>query len=328
MLLENKNNIHRIVEAVEIDADRRLFHREVPFSLYEPGHVSTEMLLSNLQHLIYTRFYSANEAGHTMPAGHREASAATDDVFIERLREANSAGEHWDHRWFVTGIGPQGSLHVAKGNYSRIAYSGEFIKEDFSQRHPQVNDRVKLLVRKEYFDEQQSFYFVFGQSMAEAEQEWLCRFYFNIAPEGAAGLVAAVGEKFNRYGIPYSLKCLSRPEYYTRTDAAVLYLEVRYFTIGMQLLRSIYGDLGRYIGDGCPLFTKKLAPGFAFAEEPYSPGESFGTSRCGLIARSILKVYDQGMHKAHWPEAVATLIENEGFRLAAFYLNPDSHYPY
>lgn len=346
MTLENRDSIHRIIDTVEIDPDRRLFHQQVPFSLYEPGHVSTEMLFNNLQQLIYTRFYSANQAGHgdsQAPAeighrhaeapsvvGHREAAAHSEaaGAFVRRLREANTSKERWDRHWSIAGISPQGNFHVIKGNYARIAYSGEFIKEDFSQRHPQANDRIKLLARKEYFHDQQSFYFVFGQSMAEAQQEWLCRFYFNITPEGAAGLVAAISGMFNRYSIPFEFKCLSKPEDYTRTDAAVLYLENRYFPIGLQLLRSIYSDLSGYFRDACPLFTKKLAPGFAFAENPYSSGESFGTSRCGLIAKSILKAYDQGMRKDHWPEAVTTLIENEGFKLAAFYLNPDSHYPY
>jgi hypothetical protein len=172
------------------------------------------------------------------------------------------------------------------------------------------------------------FYFVFGETLTENQPGWVVRFYFNIHPKGSPHLIAALCRAFNRYGIPFEFKCLNRPDLYTRTDAAVLYLDNRYYTIGLALLGGIYRELQAYFQAACPLFTRKIAPGFGFAENPLNPQESFGTSRSRLIARSLAAAFNEGLDKQLWKESVLSAIGRDGYELQTFYLNPGSHYSY
>ena len=80
------------------------------------------------------------------------------------------------------------------------------------------------------------------------------------------------------------------------------------------------------------MFTKRLAPGLALAEEPAGPADSFGTHRCGLLAEAIIRAYEQKTEAIHSRmEVLAACFDEEGLSLHTPFLNAgsvdDYHFP-
>jgi hypothetical protein len=80
---------------------------------------------------------------------------------------------------------------------------------------------------------------------------------------------------------------------FSRSDAALLYLARRYVHIGVEILVDIRRRIQLQLLDNVPLFTMKLGPGLAFAEDPGN-SESFGTARCRLLAEGIWAAFQRG----------------------------------
>lgn len=333
---KNTDHIKTIIEAITIQPDRKLLHLQKEFNAYsgygEQETISNDMLLHNLQSLIYTTYYCRGEEG----TAHMTVHDATDlkdedgrrDAFRAELREANTSSEGWDHGWDVETINSAPPYHARKGNHTRQLYPGEFIKEFYSHHDPRQSERVKIWMRRASDDAADAFYYAFGNSLAEDDNQVLIRFYFNIIPQGAGALMKSITTSFNHYFIPFQYKCLNDPDLYTRRDAAVLYINRRYTTIAFSILSGLYSSLHHYFKAGTPLFTKKIANGFAFAENPVNPQESFGTSRARLIASSIVRAFNDNIPPDEWAEVVMRRIEETGYSLENFHLNPGSHFPY
>src|SRR5215203_3703114 len=126
--------IHQIINSIRIDNDRNLFYNGSIYNTYPASQeniVSNDMLFENLQHLIYTEFYTNGEKKEGKPVVNG-GIVNNDEIkhdFIEKLQEANSSKERWDKNWKVDSVDPAGSVHIKKGNNSRYTFAGEFIKE-------------------------------------------------------------------------------------------------------------------------------------------------------------------------------------------------------
>jgi hypothetical protein len=111
---------------------------------------------------------------------------------------------------------------------------------------------------------------------------------------------------------------------YARSDSAVLYTPRRYADFTFQLALEIHNRARPYLGDDVPLFTLRLAPGLAFAEDPGTQ-ESFGMSRCRILAHGIWTAYQKG---ARLPADRLAIVEeqfrSEGISLERPWLNPGS----
>jgi hypothetical protein len=131
---------------------------------------------------------------------------------------------------------------------------------------------------------QDSFYYTFGETVADSESQTVLRIYWNIQPAGAPKLTEALTREFNRYQVPFRFKILNNESHYPRRDAAVLYIGRRYYPIAALLVESIHGEVLPWLNESTPLFTRPLAWGLAFAEDP---GDSFGKHRCAILAAAI-----------------------------------------
>jgi hypothetical protein len=76
------------------------------------------------------------------------------------------------------------------------------------------------------------------------------------------------------------------------------------------------------------MFTRPLAPGIGFAENPFSSAESFGTSRCKIIAQGLVNAWKDKQPKEVWMDFILQNIQKNFLRPEAMYLNPNSKYPY
>lgn len=322
------DDIQYIVRSIDIDSNGKLSFRGELYEGYDYPEASAEVRLShNLTNLLYSACYTRSRTTKQYDIIERDI----EDSFLPSLRAANASAECYDCGWTVDEIEHGGNILVHKGGYKRYTYAGDFIRTYFGQGPLQRGEIVNIRVVPEYSGEPETgdvFYFIFGQVLLDNNNETIVRLYFNLKPEGAASLVALISENLNRYNIPFQFKCLNRKAFYTRCDAAVLYIDKRYFQVVADLLAEHYAELKTGLNAEVPMFTKLLAPGIGFAENPFSSADSFGTSRCKIIAQGILDAWNNRQPKEAWTDFILKNIQKNYLRPEALYLNPNSKYPY
>lgn len=322
------DDIQYIIESVDIDSEGRISFQGTSYEGYDYPEASTEArLFHNLGNLLYATCYTRSNKNEQ--ADFTDADGA--NSFLQHLRAANTATEGYDCGWNVEEIEHGGKILVRKGGYKRYTYAGDFIREYFGQGPLQRGEVVNIRVLPDYASELASadvFYFIFGETLLDNNNSAVVRLYFNLIPEGAAPLIALISNNLNRYNIPFQFKCLNQAAFYTRCDSAVLYIDKRYFDIVSDLLSEHYSDLSTWLNAGVPMFTKKIAPGIGFAENPFSASESFGTSRCKIIAQGIVNAWKDRQSKEAWMDSILQNIQKNFLRPDALHRNPNSQYPY
>jgi hypothetical protein len=322
------DDLNFIIESIDFATDGKLYFQGHPYegAVY-PGASADALLAHNLATLLYTACYTRSGFPEpTAPAG-----IDPDDLFMEELRAANASETGYDGGWTVEEIEHGGSVLVRKGGFKRNTHAGDFIREHFGRGPLQRGEPVSLRTPGSVDADTENdgvFYYVFGKTLLEDNNPAMVRLYFNTTPEGAVRLVSLLFSKFNAYKIPFQFKCLNRRSLYTRCDRAVLYLDKRYFAIATDLLSGAYGDLEPCLNAELPMFVKPLAPGIGFAENPFSPAESFGTHRCKIIAQGMLDAWKNGAKKEAWTDHIFANIRKSFLDPGAIYLNPKSVYPY
>ncbi len=325
---KNIESIRRMLELVNIREDKRIYFQQKEYNNYAavPDQaISSEMLFQNLQSLIYKEFYCRGEVGAVaaVDAGSVEHGGVPGDTHIPELTRANTSVDGWDKSWVVDSVDAMGAVHAKKSNYSRNVYPGEFIRDSLAHGVVRKGDRIKIFTRREFIDPGDAFYYALGNTITEESSEYLVRFYFHTHLEGAMELLRNITDTYNRYMIPFTFKCLNAPGLYTRCDSAVLYIDRRYFRIGLSILSDIYRSLAAYLCPLVPLFSLPLAEGLGFAENPADPAESFGMNRAKLIAFAMIQSgQDVTVDK------VVDAIEKRGYSVDQFYLNPGSRWAY
>jgi hypothetical protein len=219
-------------------------------------------------------------------------AVAADPEFAHRLAKANASREHWDKGWVIHQLGPNGQVFVRKGDRERVAMPGAFISERLVGMAPQIGASVSIHAPRETFDMQPGYYFAFGETLDElADQLSLVRFYFHCGADSAVLLINGLTSALNRFQVPFQLKAPAVLTLYGRTDAIVLYIGARYFTITAMIVAQVRETVP--LESNVPLFTKRLWPGIGVAVEPGS-GESFGMHRCRLVAEGIVDAWREG----------------------------------
>jgi class II lanthipeptide synthase len=154
----------------------------------------------------------------------------------------------------------------------------------------------------------------------------LIRLYWNLSAEGAARFVHETTSVFNAAGLPFRLKVLNDPGRFTRCDAAVVYLYKSDFPGAARQVKRVYTDVDGYLKPLTPVFTRTLAPGLGFAEDP-GEGESFGEHRCRLLADGMVRAHEDGAASLEERLEVAVKRFTEGgISLSEPYLSPGSTY--
>ena len=277
-------------------------------------------IVTALEHTFYAHCYTRRFPGNMpMPA----PDATGRDTLVPGLQQANRTRERWEDDWRILRLDPGGSILAGKQHLRRSFFPGEYVPPAGSP--PRAGLPVRVHFSRENVTLQPGFYMAFSESAGEWPEEiGVVRFYWNLTPEGAPAWLGAVTERLNRFQVPFRLKVADRVSFCQRTDAAVLYLQKRYYHAASELLHEIYPRLAPCLRPETPLFSKPLAPGVGFAEDP-GAGESFGTSRCHLLAEAVWSAYLQGAQhpQARWRE-LAALYQQHGLDLEKPYLNPGS----
>ena len=271
-----------------------------------------------LRDLLYERCYMRRLNSGSNPA----AASNGNSSILSELRAANRGRARWQSGWRIESVLSGNWITAGRDGLNRTFAPGEFVTKEGPGMPLRVGGTVDVYfaVESEYM--QPGFYFAFGDTICD---EWdngcLLRFYWHLEPAGAPLLLESISSRLNRFQVPYRFKCLIHPGAYIRADSAVLFVPRRYFQVVGRLLRETRRSIASHLRDEAPLFTKSLAHGLAFAEDP-GGGQSFGMHRCGVLAQSICEVASNGngLVCAGLEEA----LQRKGVSVITPYLNPGS----
>ncbi len=280
-----------------------------------------------LTNLIYQHFYCEGDS-----ACHADNDAPTES-FADELSRHNHTRPQFNNGWSVTDTDAAGLVYAAKGNDRQLLQAGEYVHGQPRRGPVQTGDTVRLLLPTEDRTSGSGFYYVFGQTPGTDSMVLQTRLYFHTLPEGSKALVSWVTQTLNAFRVPFQFKCLNHPDLYGRCDSAVLYVQKPHLMLIFALLSDFLPRLTPNLLPAVPLFTRLLVPGIAFAESPPNPNESFGTSRCGLIAEGITTAVRAGKPASDWATSVRAVFEQLGLSLQHPYRNPTGQphslgYPY
>jgi hypothetical protein len=247
---------------------------------------------------------------------------------VAELSQANLGQDAWDSGWEITEVLPNGQVRATKRDTARDFWPGEFITAEGPGLAPRAGMHLKAFFPRESANMQPAFYFAFGNSAEEEFEELsIVRFYWAVQSAGAAALMKEVTGRLNRFQVPFRLKMPVDGSFYNRLDAAVLYINKRFYQITAVLLARVHHVIRGYLVPSTPLFTKPLAPGLGLAEDP-GQAESFGMQRCRLLAEAISAAYlnpsQTGAPQETVLEAVVHRLELAGVRADFPYLSPGS----
>lgn len=281
-----------------------------------------------IQNLLYQYVYAQPFTGE-LP----EAPTIPPESFgslLPYLATANTSQSYWDDGWQIERVTFNGAIIASKKHLRRQVQPGEYISLDGMGSGLRPGSPIRLFFANESSTVQPGFYFVFWETPEERfSGSSVLRFYWNLIPDGAPQLVSLISQRLSSYQVPFHLKCLTTPGLYSqRADSAVLFVKRRHHRIISELAADVYQEMLPFLQPGTPTFTRFLAPGLALAEDPGN-GESFGMSRCRIIAEGIWDAYSSGTQVASArSQAVDARFAHYGIDRKRPYLNARSPYEY
>jgi hypothetical protein len=268
---------------------------------------------------LYMDHYSLLPAGAERPAG-------TDSTaFLAALQAANPVVQRHQDGWSVVRADAGGVWIANAAQQQRFAMLNEIVPlaGAIAPGLP-----VRLVPMREMMTGPAGHYVVCGRQGFDPQTGRQVRFYWDLAPDGAAPFLREIGARLERRRIPFQAKVPVDPAGYGRTDAGVLYLNDEDVEAARDAIAATYSAVRGSLRPPVPLFTRELAPGLAFAESPPTR-ESFGMHRCSLVAEGLVWAEERG---AKEPEARLAILRERltayGLELDRLERNPTSRYPY
>ncbi len=309
-----EQTLHRICDALQFDTAGTFTFAGSPSTLW--GSDTAQGLQNALYAICYTREFSGTIEPSPAYSGH------VDLDWIEMVSAANASQERWEEGWQVQQFLPSGEIYAQKGAVQRAFWPGEFVRRGDYGGPPKQGTPIAVILPRESRSVQPGFYFAFGETPCTADDEWpTVRFYWNVNQEGAAPLMNKLTGALNQYHVPFRFKIVSNPALVERNDTAVLYVGRRYYRIAAEIALETRTQVAGGMKEAVPLFTLPLAAGLAFAEDPGN-SESFGMSRCRLLAEGLRQAFTEGFtNTADRLACVAQHFAASGTSLERPYLN-------
>lgn len=278
-------------------------------------------LMSELVSKLYEHCFSNRFAG-SLPDASPRPPLEKDAAWLDRLSRANQSRERWEDGWQVLQPMSNGQLLANRGESTRLLGPGEFVNLTGSGAFLQPGMEVRVFVPRESLTMQPGYYYAFGETTKDSSgQSPVVRFYWHTTVEGAPTLLRLLTAALNRWAVPFRFKTGAAAEMLARTDSGVLYIPRRYAQVATELALDLRLQVAESLPPAVPLFTLELAPGLAFAEDPGTQ-ESFGMSRCRMLAQGIWSAHLQGACSAEERLAVVEReFLSEGISLERPWLN-------
>ena len=271
---------------------------------------------SKLRDLLYERCYMRQINDSRRPESNSHES------LLHELRAANAGTPKWQTGWCIQAVHEGGWISAQRDGLKRAFAPGEFVTKEGPGMPLRVGGTADVYFAIESIYMQPGFYFAFAETIGDESADGpLLRFYWHVEAAGAPMLLHLLSRRMNHFQVPFRFKCLIHPAAYCRSDAAVIFVPRRWYQIAARLLREVHEASASHLRVDTPLFTKHLAGGLGFAEDP-GGGQSFGMHRCAALARALRNV---GLTQAQLSAgAVEADLSNQGVSPMFPYLNPGS----
>ena len=280
-----------------------------------------DYLLSQLQAQLYGRFYVLGGSDASMwgnSGSENESASFTDDLSL-----ANAGTGCVQAGWKVIASSDT-ELVVRRGSGVKLAVRPEDCLVDADDTvHP--GSIVQLRIHKELLNVSPGYYMALSnRDDSQEDAQPRLRIYWNLKAEGAAHLVRIFTGELNKRDLFFHLKVLNDPVAYSRCDSGVLYIRRVDYHAFASVLRQALAQLAPHLRSEVPLFTKCLAPGVGFAEDP-GGGESFGQHRCRILADGMFHAWERKARR--FDDRLAVVVDHfvsANISLSTPYLNPGS----
>jgi hypothetical protein len=260
-----------------------------------------------------------------LPGDADPAAAVDGTAFLAALRAANPVAARYQDGWTVMRADANGVWIADAAQQPRFAALNEIV--------PLANAiapglPVRLVPQRDFVTGPAGHFVIIGRAGFDPQTGRQIRFYWNLAPDGAAPFLREIGTRLERRRIPFQAKVPVDSARYARTDCGVLYLNDEEVESAHDAIAATHRVLRDHLRPAVPLFTREIAAGLAFAESPPTR-ESFGMHRCGLIAEGLLAAEARGVREG---EARLAILREHltayGLDLDRLERNPTSRYPY
>ena len=288
---------------------------------------STDEMRDLLAGALYQRLYCRPSG--TPPIFSPDTRAVR--VFVDNLSRANSGTGTWDPGWVVTAVEDDGTLVVHKhpDDLTLWASPRQFRPAGGTAG---VGSVGRLSLGKELRAMLPGFYTILGDAdqpdgYAQLPAD-MVRLYWHLTSHAAPLWIRELTRSFNTAGVAFRAKVQSSPAAYFRADAGVLYVARTDLKAVMALLPQLYQAVSSHLRPTTPMFTKRLAPGLAVAEDP-GDGRSFGQHRCELVAEGLSRAFqDDRTEFNDLVDSIAWRFAEDGLILTRPWLNAGSRVRY
>jgi lantibiotic biosynthesis protein len=268
-------------------------------------------LISALADALYGRLYTRPSSRLTGP----RADVLAERDLLAALSKANTGQGTWASGWTVTRRDEGGRVVVTKDDVEFWAWPNE-VRASADQLQPQASCRV--WVAKEWRHRIPGFYFAIGDGDSGESDDGegsletqLIRYYWHLKADAAVPFIAITTSILNDLKVPFEAKVLSDPQAFNRADAGVIYLRRQFLPRIDGALSRIYAAVAHGLRPEVPMFTKRLANGLGYAEDP-AGSLSFGMHRCRIAALGLWNAFTNGENeRAARANAVAAAFAEE-----------------
>jgi Lanthionine synthetase C-like protein/HopA1 effector protein family len=277
---------------------------------------------SALQAKLYTNFYCVGRAvARTEGRGATFAKAV--NSFSLALSGANAGKGYLEPGWQTQGVlGNQ--LLVSKGGLQLTVPREEGQGVLCDNLDP--GEMACLPYPKDLFGMSPGFYMALSDNPFDSEApDGLVRLYWNLRSEGAVPFVSLATSLLNSDSCRFRLKVVHDPAGFSRCDAGVIYVPKSSYSSALTHVEELYSHICQFLKPMEPAFTKRLAPGLGLAEDPGQGNESFGMSRCRVLASALIHAHETmccGTEER--TNAVLRYFAQSGIELEKPYLNSGS----
>ena len=243
-------------------------------------------MIERLSDRLYAEWYAAVRAPKPLQLGDGAPP------LLGMLRAAHAGSLRWESGWRAVQVSSAGRVVASKGTEQRLLGLADYVCDERPGLPPRPGAMISVTGRRESSRVVPGFWVTHTEAWQPQSGPFV-RLYWNVQPAGAAALVREITQRLDSQ-LPYALKVPADPALFARTDAGVLYLADRASPAVLPQVGGIHRAIGDVLGDEVPKLCKRLAPGLGLAEDSGGALESFGTSRCRLIAEAIIATPTRG----------------------------------
>lgn len=267
---------------------------------------------------LYARFY-ARDPGLLADEGPdrqvRLGLCAADPGFLRALRAANPGRGYWSGGWTVTRVAA--GVSVERDGLTLVVDPVRHLPPD--RRQVGVGDRVAIRFPKDSTMGAPGFYAAFADRGPVRPGTSMTRVYLNLRPEAAVAVTGALLRALGELDLPFSYKVRNDPREFRRRDTAVVYVARADLDVVLPRIVAVAGAAPEAFEDPVPMFTRRVRPGVATADNPEGPAgveSSFGEHRCATIADALIALAESGPDPGagpwEWLAAVRSHLDTRG----------------